>query len=25
VENGTHPTLPLEGRSQVPAARKLPA
>jgi len=25
VENGTSPTLPLEGRSQVPAARKLPA
>jgi uncharacterized protein YprB with RNaseH-like and TPR domain len=25
VESGTSPTLPLEGRSQVPAARKLPA
>jgi tetratricopeptide (TPR) repeat protein len=25
VENGTSPTLPLEGRSQVPPARKLPA
>jgi uncharacterized protein len=25
VENGTRPTLPLEERSQVPAARKLPA